>query len=64
VTSHINPPELKLGQGILHVDLQTLYSDLVDMHNLSPKIEGVIEFQKGLSVWTFETNISPHLEFL
>jgi hypothetical protein len=44
VTTNMNPPELKLGQGLLHGGLQTLLSDLVDMHRLTPKIEEVMEF--------------------
>jgi hypothetical protein len=38
VTTNANPPELKLGQEVLHGDLQPLHSDLVDMH---PNIEAL-----------------------
>jgi hypothetical protein len=37
VTTNTNLPYLKLGQGVLHGGLQTLHSDLVDMHNLKSK---------------------------
>jgi hypothetical protein len=48
-TTTTNPPGLKLGQGVLHDDLQTLHSALVDMHKLY-KIEEVIEFQIRLII--------------
>jgi hypothetical protein len=38
VTSNTNPPELKLGQGVLHGGLYPLHSDLVNMHNLTPPV--------------------------
>jgi hypothetical protein len=44
-TTNANPSELKLGQGVLHGDLQTVHYDLVYMHNLTPKIQEVMEFQ-------------------
>jgi hypothetical protein len=43
------PPELNFGQGVFHWALQTLLYDHIDMHNLTPKIEGVIAFTKWLS---------------
>jgi hypothetical protein len=46
----IYPLVLKLGQGVLHVSLRTLLFYLVDMHRLTPKIQGVMEFQKYLIV--------------
>jgi hypothetical protein len=42
VTSNTNLPELKLGQGVLHDGVQTLHSDLTNMHRLSPKIKEVM----------------------
>jgi hypothetical protein len=50
VTSNTNPPELKLGQGVLHGGLYPLHSDLVNMNNLTPTVEEVMEFQRGLNV--------------
>jgi hypothetical protein len=50
VTSNTNPPELKHGQGILHGGLYPLHSDLVNMHNLTPTVQEVMEFQRGLNV--------------
>jgi hypothetical protein len=32
------PPELKLGQEVLHGDLQTLHYYLIDMHKIIPLI--------------------------
>jgi hypothetical protein len=34
VTTIANPPELKLGQEVLHGDLQTLHYDLIDIHKI------------------------------
>jgi hypothetical protein len=48
-----NPPELHFGQEVLHGDLQYLHYDWFDMHNLSPQIGEVIEFQRTLSVKQF-----------
>jgi hypothetical protein len=45
-----NPPELHFGQEVLYSDPQTLHYDLVDMHNLSPQIDDVMEFPKRLNV--------------
>jgi hypothetical protein len=42
--SNINLLELKLRQEIIHVDLQTVVSDMVYMHRLTLKIEDDIEF--------------------
>jgi hypothetical protein len=50
VTSNTNPPELKLGHWALHGGLCPLSSDLVKMHNLTPVVEEVMEFQRGLNV--------------
>jgi hypothetical protein len=50
VTSNTNSPKLKLGQGVLHGGLYPLHSDMVNMHNLTPTIEEVMEFQRGLNV--------------
>jgi hypothetical protein len=44
-----NPPELDCGQGVLHGALQTFHYDLIDMHNLTPKIQEVIAFTKWLT---------------
>jgi hypothetical protein len=44
VTSNINPPELRLGQGVPHDGLQTFLSDLVDLLSLALKIEEVMKF--------------------
>jgi hypothetical protein len=30
---------------MLHGDLKTLHYDLIDMHNITPKIEYVMKFQ-------------------
>jgi hypothetical protein len=46
VTSNTNPPEVKLGQGVLHGCLYPLNSDLINMHNLTPTVKEVTEFQK------------------
>jgi hypothetical protein len=35
-----NRPKLHFGQGLLDGDLQTLRYNLVNMHNLTPKIRG------------------------
>jgi hypothetical protein len=43
------PPELKLGQEMLHGDLQIFHSDLVDMHKLTPQIEEVVQFQRKVN---------------
>jgi hypothetical protein len=59
VTSNINPSELKLGQEVLHDGLQTLLSDLVNMHRLTPKIKYVMEFQRGLSVKRNLEKVAP-----
>jgi hypothetical protein len=50
VTSNTNPPELKLGQRVLLGSLCPFHSDLVNMHNLTPIVEEVMEFQRGLNV--------------
>jgi hypothetical protein len=34
-----NPPELNLGQEVLHGDLRCLHYDLVDMDKLAPMIQ-------------------------
>jgi hypothetical protein len=50
MTTNINLPELKLGQGVLHDGLQTMLSNLDDKYRLTPRIEEVMKFQRGLSV--------------
>jgi hypothetical protein len=50
VTSNTNPPVHKLGQGVLHGGLVPLHYDLVNMHNLTPTIKEVMEFQRGLNI--------------
>jgi hypothetical protein len=42
----INPPVLKLGQGVLHDGLLTLLFYLVDKYKLTPKIQEVMKFQR------------------
>jgi hypothetical protein len=44
-----NPIELQFGQEVLHGDLKCLNYDLVDMQNLTPMIQEVMEFQKWLT---------------
>jgi hypothetical protein len=39
-----NPSKLHFGQEVLCGDLQILYSDLGDMHTLTPQINEDIEF--------------------
>jgi hypothetical protein len=41
-----NPPELKSGQGVLPSYLQTLHYNLGGMHNLIPKIQLDMTFQR------------------
>jgi hypothetical protein len=50
VTTMANPPYLKLGQGVLHGDLQILHSHLVDMQKLISQIQEVMEFQRWLLI--------------
>jgi hypothetical protein len=50
VTTNANPPELKLGQKVIHGDLQPLNSYLIDMNSINPNIEEGIKFQRRLSV--------------
>jgi hypothetical protein len=50
VTNNANSPELKLGQEVSRGDLQTLHSNLLDMHRLNPDTEEDVEFKKGLSI--------------
>jgi hypothetical protein len=50
VLANTNSSAHKRGQGVHHTDLQTLFFDLGDMYRPTPKIEDVMEFQKGLSV--------------
>jgi hypothetical protein len=45
VITNINPPELKLGQGVVHDSLQSFLSYVVDMNRLTPRIEEVMKFQ-------------------
>jgi hypothetical protein len=44
-------PELKPGQEVLYGDLRAFYYDLVDMHELTPKIQEVMEFQRTSKFW-------------
>jgi hypothetical protein len=44
VSTSLNSPVVKLGQGVLQDGLQILLFDLVDMSRLSPKTEEVLEF--------------------
>jgi GTP1/Obg family GTP-binding protein len=50
VTTNINLPEHKLGQRVLHSDLQILYSHLDDMHKVNPNMEEVMKFYRRLIV--------------
>jgi hypothetical protein len=43
-------PELHLGQGLLHADLERLDYDLDDKYILTSKIKEDIEFQRGIIV--------------
>jgi hypothetical protein len=45
-----NAPKLHVEQEVLHGDLQRKYSDLGDIHTLTPKTKEDIEFQRGLIV--------------
>jgi hypothetical protein len=45
-----NAPELYVGKGLLHGDLQGLYYDLGDIQTLTLKIKEDIEFQRGINV--------------
>jgi hypothetical protein len=40
-----NPPELNFGWEVLHGDLKAFQYDMVGMHNLTPKIQQLMEFQ-------------------
>jgi hypothetical protein len=63
VTSNTNPPELKLRQGVLHGGLYPLHSDLVDMHNLTPNVKEVMEFQGGINVKLIPKNFKSGNQF-
>jgi hypothetical protein len=52
-TGIANPPEVDCGQGVLHGGLQTLHYDLINIHNLTPKIQEVITF----TVWLTDKQI-------
>jgi hypothetical protein len=56
-----NPPELKLGQEVLHGDLQSLHSTLADMNTLTPHIKELMEFQNRL-IGKLKLENSPSLE--
>jgi hypothetical protein len=43
------PLELTPGQEVLHGDLKSLHYDLGDIHDLTPRIQEVMEFQNQLS---------------
>jgi hypothetical protein len=49
-TAIANLPEINIGPGMLHSDLQILFYKLVDMHKLTTKIQEVIALPKWLSV--------------
>jgi hypothetical protein len=54
IATHLaNPPQLHLGQEVLHCDLQCLYYHLYDMQTQYPKIGEDIEFSKVLNVKQF-----------
>jgi hypothetical protein len=44
-----NPPELHIGQEVLHGDIQCFHYDLVDMNNPSLQIDEVMEFPRMLN---------------
>jgi hypothetical protein len=46
----INPPVLKIGQGVLYDGLCILLFYIVDMCKLNPKIQEVVEYQRYLIV--------------
>jgi hypothetical protein len=58
VTSNTNPPELKLGQGVLHGGIYPLNSGMVNRYNLTPTVEEVMEFQRELNVKIILENFS------
>jgi hypothetical protein len=45
-----NPPELHFGHGVLCGDLECLQYVMVDMHELSPQIDEVMEFRRRLNI--------------
>jgi hypothetical protein len=55
-----NSSKLRIGQEVLHGDLQRLDHDLGDMHTLTLKIKEDIEFQRGISV-KLNPGKFPHL---
>jgi hypothetical protein len=44
-----NPGELHFEQGVHHYDLQSFIYNMVDMHNLTPKIQEVMTSTKWLT---------------
>jgi hypothetical protein len=44
VTIIANPPELNLGQEVIHDDLQTSHYDVIYKNTLNPKIGEVMVF--------------------
>jgi hypothetical protein len=50
VSTSINPPVHKIGQGVLQDGLQTFLFNLVDMHTPYPNIEEDMKFSKVLVV--------------
>jgi hypothetical protein len=50
VSTIINPPVPKFGQGVFHDALQTFFFDMVDMHTPDLNIEEDMKFPKVLVV--------------
>jgi hypothetical protein len=46
-TTTANPPKLKVGQEVLHGDLQIMHYDLGDMHTLTPKSKKLWHFKES-----------------
>jgi hypothetical protein len=53
VLANANPPLTEIGQQVIQGGLHALLYHLKDMHTLNHQIEGVMEFQSGLSVKEF-----------
>jgi hypothetical protein len=43
-TALTNLPELNFGRGVLYSALKTLHYNIIDMHKLTPNIQGVMSF--------------------
>jgi hypothetical protein len=50
VFTSINSSLRKIGQSVLEDGLETLHLDLGDIHRPTLKMEGDMEFERGLSV--------------